>query len=285
MAENGFSTMRILTTLFLACLLAMVSGAESLRVMTYNIRFPNREDGANYWDNRRDVALAMLRQASPDLIGTQELFFRQGEDIVSALPEYVWLGNSREGIHRGEYMGVFFKKDRFDLLEMGQFWLSETPNVPASESWDVSLPRMVTWVRLRDKRTAKVFYFLNTHFAHRQQDEPARANSAKVIAGFLAKLPTDVPVVLTGDFNTVPGKEAHKTITAHLKDAWEVAAERVGPPDTFHAFKGAASAARRIDWILFRASWKVTRAETITMHQGDLYPSDHYPVIADFELD
>lgn len=277
--------MRTLTTLSLLLLLTLAAGAEPLRVMTYNIRFPNREDGVNYWDNRRDVAIQMLRQASPDLIGAQELFFRQGDDIVSALPEYVWLGNSREGVHRGEYMGIFFKKDRFDLLEMGQFWLSETPNRPASMSWKVSLPRMVTWVRLNDKRTGKPLYFLDTHFAHRAEDELARANSAKVIADFLAKLPAGVPVILAGDFNTVPGKEAYKTITAYLKDAWDAAAERVGPPDTFHGFQGAARAARRIDWILYRAPWKVTRAETITMHDGDRYPSDHYPVIADFQLD
>lgn len=277
--------MRTLTTLSLLLLLSLTAGAESLRVMTYNIRFPNREDGVNYWDNRRDVAIQMLRQASPDLIGTQELFFRQGDDIVSALPEYVWLGNSREGVHRGEYMGIFFKKDRFDLLEMGQFWLSETPDRPASMSWKVSLPRMVTWVRLNDKRTGKPFYFLDTHFAHRAEDELARANSAKVIADFLARLPGGVPVILAGDFNTVPGKEAYKTITAYLKDAWDAAAERVGPPDTFHGFQGATRAARRIDWILFRAPWKVTRAETITMHDGDRYPSDHYPVIADFQLE
>lgn len=277
--------MRISWILLLAVVLCGVAPAETMRVLTYNIRYPNPQDGVNFWDNRRDASIAMLRAVSPDLIGTQELFFRQGDDIVKALPEYGWLGNSRQGIHEGEYMGVFYRKERFELLEMGQFWLSETPDVPASMSWNVSLPRMVTWVRLKDKRTGKPFYFLDTHFAHRGQDEPARAASAKVIAGFLAKLPKDVPVILTGDFNTTPEKEAHKTITAFLTDAWDAAAERKGPVGTFHGFRGGEKGENRIDWILFRAPWKVALAETITMHDGEKYPSDHYPVLAEFVVD
>ncbi|MDZ7639424.1 MAG: endonuclease/exonuclease/phosphatase family protein [Bryobacterales bacterium] len=274
--------MRPFLLLMLAFGMLTIAQAETLRVMSYNIRFPNKDDGENYWDNRREAALAMLRQTSPDLIGTQELFFRQGEDIVSALPQYQWLGNSREGVHRGEYMGIFFLKDRFELLEMGQFWLSETPDRPASMSWGVSLPRMVTWVRLSDKRTGKAFYFLDTHFAHRAQDESARAASAKVIAAFLAKLPKETPLILTGDFNTTPGKEAYQTITSYLSDAWEKAAERKGPVGTFHGFRGGEKPEGRIDWILYRAPWKVAHAETIVMHEGAKYPSDHYPVIADF---
>lgn len=271
--------------ILLLAALTSSAAAETLRVMTYNIRFPNPQDGANFWDNRRDVSIDMLRKYSPDLFGTQELFFRQGDEIVKALPEYVWLGNSRQGVHHGEYMGVFYKKDRFDLLEMGQFWLSETPNIPGSESWDVSLPRMVTWVRLKDKRTNKEFYFLDTHFAHRQQDDRARTESAKVIAAFVKKLPQGIPIVLTGDFNATPDTEAHKVLTSAMTDAWDKAAERKGPVGTFHGFRGGERDQGRIDWILFRAPWKVTSAETVTMHAGEKYPSDHYPVVADFVVD
>lgn len=276
--------MRLLWTLLAAAMIALPAWAETLKVMSYNIRFPNKGDGANYWDNRREVAIDMLRRFSPDLIGTQELFFRQGEDIVTALPEYVWLGTARYGIHTNEYMGIFFRKDRFTLEAMGQFWLSETPDVPGSMSWNVSLPRLATWVRLLDKRTGKPFYFLDTHFAHRREDDAARTESAKVIAAFLAKLPTDLPIVLTGDFNTGPGSGAHKALTQTMKDAWDSAAERKGPVGTFHGFKGGETNEGRIDWVLFRAPWKVTLAETITVHSGELYPSDHYPVMASFEL-
>ena len=119
-------------------------------------------------------------------------------------------------------MGVFFKKERFELLEMGQFWLSETPNVPASESWNVSLPRMVTWVRMKDKKIGKEFYFLDTHFAHRGQDEQARTESAKVIAAFIQKLPANLPLLLTGDdlirHGLKPG-EKFKEILESVRDA------------------------------------------------------------------
>jgi endonuclease/exonuclease/phosphatase family metal-dependent hydrolase len=276
--------MRLLWTALIIILLALPSLAEQLKVMSYNIRYPNKSDGANYWDNRREVAIDMLRRYSPDLIGTQELFFRQGDEIVTALPEYVWLGTARYGIHTNEYMGIFFKKDRFTLEAMGQFWLSETPDVPGSMSWDVTLPRLATWVRLVDKRNSKPLYFLDTHFAHRQQDEAARTESAKVILAFVEKLPKGVPVVLTGDFNTGAGSDAHATLARTLKDAWQVSSQRKGPEGTFHAFRGEEPDKQRIDWILFRAPWKVTSAETITDHQGDLYPSDHYPVMATFEL-
>lgn len=276
--------MRLILALWLAAALVFPLAAESLKVMAYNIRYPEKRDGVNYWDERRPVALEMLRRYSPDLIGTQELFFRQGDDIVTALPEYVWLGTARYGIHTNEYMGIFYKKDRFELLEMGQFWLSETPNVPGSMSWNVSLPRLATWVRLMDKRTGKPLYFVDTHFAHRREDGEARTESAKVIARFLATLPADVPVVLAGDFNTTPDTDAHRTLTRTLKDAWDAAATRKGPVGTFHGFKGGESAEGRIDWVLFRAPWKVTEAETITWHQGEQYPSDHYPVMATFEV-
>jgi endonuclease/exonuclease/phosphatase family metal-dependent hydrolase len=275
---------RFLIVASMLCLAAMAVGAETLRVMTYNIRYPEKRDGENYWDNRRDVAIDMLRRAAPDLIGTQELFFRQGEDIVNALPEYVWLGTARYGIHTNEYMGIFFRKERFELQQMGQFWLSETPDVPGSMNWDVSLPRLATWAKLMDKRTSKAFFLLDTHFAHRQQDAQAREESAKVLAAFIAKLPTDVPVVLTGDFNTGPDSGAHKELTKTLRDAWDAAASRKGPPGTFHGFRGGDGGERRIDWVLYRGPWKVTEAETITMKDGNLYPSDHYPVMAVFEL-
>ncbi len=278
--------MRHLFALFLAVAVTFPLAAETLKVMAYNIRYPEKRDGVNYWDERRPVAIEMLRRTAPDLIGTQELFFRQGEDIVTALPEYVWLGTARYGIHTNEYMGIFYKKDRFELLQMGQFWLSETPDVPGSMSWKVSLPRLATWVRLLDKRTARPLYFVDTHFAHRAEDAEARAQSSRVIAKFLGTLPADVPVVLTGDFNTGPDTDAHRVLTANLQDAWLATKQRKGPEGTFHGFRGGdgGGGGRRIDWVLFRAPWSVTEAETITMHQGNQYPSDHYPVMATFDI-
>ncbi len=267
----------------LAALLgAPLAGAE-LRVMTYNIRLPSKKDGANYWDYRKGVAVEMLRGYDPDIFGTQELFYEQGEYLAAQLPDYRWFGRSRRGNHKDEHMGVFYKPARLELLEGGDFWLSETPEKPGSMSWDVSLPRMVTWGRFRLKETGTEFYFLNTHFPHRRQDAEARVRCAEVIVRFLDKLPADVPVVLTGDFNDPAGGKVYALLTGKLRDTWAAAEKKAGPEGTFHGFTGKPREAR-IDWILFRAPWKVVKAETITYHEGKLYPSDHFPVFAVFVL-
>ncbi len=264
-------------------LLSVPLTAAELRVMTYNIRLPSKSDGANYWENRKQVAVEMLRRYDPDLFGTQELFYEQGEYLAAQLPDYRWFGRSRRGNHEDEHMGVFYKPAKLELLEKGDFWLSETPDEPGSMSWNVSLPRMVTWGRFRLKETGTEFYFLNTHFPHRRQDAEARVKCAEVIVRFLTKLPAGIPVVLTGDFNDPAGGKVYALLTGKLRDARAAAAKKAGPEGTFHGFTGKPGEAR-IDWILFRAPWKVIRAETVTFHSGELYPSDHFPVLAVFRL-
>jgi endonuclease/exonuclease/phosphatase family metal-dependent hydrolase len=132
--------MRKLTLLF--CLLAAALGAETLRVMSFNVRFPSLDDGDNRWEFRRDLLVATIREKDPDLLGTQELFYEQGEYIAGKLSGYAWFGVSRRGNREDEHMGVFYKKDKLRVVDSGNFWLSETPETPGSMSWDVSLPRM-----------------------------------------------------------------------------------------------------------------------------------------------
>lgn len=156
--------------LFLA--LAPPCLGQTLKVRSYNVRYPSKDDGADLWDKRRDILIASIKQAQPDLIGTQELFKPQGDYLVEKLPEYTWFGTSRRGNSEDEHMGVFHRTGRAQLREPGQFWLFETPTVPGSQSWNMSLPRMVTWGLF--ETGGKQFYPLNTHFAHRRQDEEAR---------------------------------------------------------------------------------------------------------------
>jgi endonuclease/exonuclease/phosphatase family metal-dependent hydrolase len=266
-----------------ALLLAVVPllGAETLRVMSFNVRYPSKEDGANRWEHRRDLLVATVREKSPDLLGTQELFYEQGQYIAEKLSGYAWFGVSRRGNREDEHMGVFYKKDRLKLIDSGNFWLSDTPETPGSMSWDVSLPRMVTW-GLFDVG-GKRFYFYNTHFAHRSQDVEARLRSARLIAERIAKLPPDVPFIMTGDFNSPAGGEPYKVFTETLRDAWTTTDKRSGPEGTFNGFKGVTTGPR-IDWILFRGPFRVVEAETVTRNDDGRYPSDHYPVFASFEL-
>lgn len=257
--------------------------AQSLRVMTFNVRYPNPGDGPDVWAARRDLLVETVAKEAPDLMGTQELFHEQGQYIVEKLPGYAWFGVSRRGNQSDEHMGVFYLKDKLNLIDSGNFWLSEIPERPGSVSWNMSLPRMVTWGLFEHKASGVRFMHYNTHFAHRREDEPARVKSAKLIAARLALYDESLPLVLTGDFNAPAGGGAYSHFMPMMKDAWLSAERKEGPEGTFHGFRGKPGR-DRIDWILFRAPWRVTRAATLTVNKDGRYPSDHFPVVAEFSL-
>lgn len=252
---------------------------EGLKVMSFNVRLPLASDGANRWEARRDLFVETIRRADPDIIGTQELWKIQGDHLIAKLPHYSWFGIDRHGGHADEHMGVFYRRDRLKLVEMGNFWLSDTPDVPGSISWGHPLPRMVTWGLFETTADGKRFWFLNTHFPYRAEDESARTKGAELIAARIAKLPAGLPVVLTGDFNTTPDSGAYRALTVGLSDAWTAAAARRGPEGTFQAFTGKPD--RRIDWVLARGL-TAARAETVTFGRNGRYPSDHFPVVVDY---
>jgi endonuclease/exonuclease/phosphatase family metal-dependent hydrolase len=262
---------------------AVMLHAESLRVVSYNVRYPAKGDGANVWEARKDLFVASVKAMDPDVMGTQELFKLQGDYLVERAPEYKWFGVSRRGNSEDEHMGVFYKPAKLRVVESGNYWLSETPETVGSSSWDMSLPRMVTWAVFESKATKKRFFFANTHFPHRgQQDAKARLECAKVIAARLAKVKAGLPVILTGDFNAGADTDVHQLLTQTLEDAWEKAPQRFGPEQTFHGFTGKTDG-RRIDWILTRG-WKALVAQTGDLNSGGRYPSDHFPVLALLEL-
>ncbi len=258
------------------------AGAEQLRVMTFNVRFANPSDGANVWPARRAVFLRTVRDANPDVIGTQELLKSQGDDIVRALPAYRWFGRDRDGGHDGEHMGVFYRADRLKLVESGDFWLSETPETPGRISWGANLPRMVTWGVFETRGAGKPVRFLmaDTHFAHRgAEDEQARDRSAALIARRLPAIARGLPIVLTGDLNTTPDSAAVRRLTAFLTDASRLARTATAPTGTFHDFTGTPEPGKWIDYVLVRG-FRPVAAQVLTTHDGARYPSDHFPIVA-----
>lgn len=269
--------MRVWIPLFLALALCGTVGAQTLGVMTFNVRYPSPEDGPNVWEKRRDILVETIRLKDPDLFGTQELFFEQGQYIVEKLPGYTWFGTSRQGNHEDEHMGVFYKPGKLRVLESGNFWLSESPDEPGSMSWNVSLPRMVTWGLFEISASGRQFYFYNTHFPHRREDSAARVECAKVIAARIRTLPADVPIVMTGDFNSPAGEQVYKVLVPPLKDAWAETPSKSGPQTTQSRWTGSTEG-RRIDWILYNGNIKVQEAETVTHNLDGRYPSDHYAV-------
>lgn len=274
----GSSTLRLLLLLALAS----ASHAETLRVMSFNVRLPVAADGANAWEQRRDLFVDTVREQAPDLMGTQELYFEQGQYIVEKLPEYRWFGLSRRGNHEDEHMGVFYRPDRLQLLDSGDFWLSNTPERAGSSSWGNPFPRMVTWGLFETAISHVRFLYYNTHFPYRAEDDEARRKAATLIVDRLALYDATLPIIVAGDFNSEPQGGAYAILTRLLKDAWLEAPSRIGPDATFHGFSGKPD--RRIDWILLRAPWRVLSAQVDTRHDGTRYPSDHFPVSAVFEL-
>jgi endonuclease/exonuclease/phosphatase family metal-dependent hydrolase len=270
-----FSAVLILFSLFPA-------PAETLRVLTFNVRFPSKGDGPDLWNLRRDLLVETVNQLDPDVMGTQELFHEQGEYIVEKLPRLAWFGVSRRGNQEDEHMGVFYRKDRWRPVESGNYWLSERPEEAGSMSWQMSLPRMVTWALMQSLDGKRQFYLLNTHFPHRREDGAARLECAKVIASRMGNLKGGVPVILTGDFNAPADGDVYKLLTGKLEDAWKNAAERSGPEGTFHGFQGTPTGPR-IDWILYKGPWKARSARTVTVNRDGRYPSDHFPVIAELD--
>ncbi len=253
--------------------------------MTFNLRYASPKP-PNAWPQRRPVMRETIEKVGPDLIGTQEGLYQQLKDLASDLPQYQWLGLGRDGGSRGEFMAIFYRKDRFEPLEYDHFWLSDTPNVIASTTWGNSNRRMVTWVKFLDRQTKRPFYFANTHLDH--QIQAAREKGAALIRERFDALKTSLPVLLVGDFNATAGANKAYDVLVNetgFVDIWKTAAARRGDTVlTFHNFSGPTPGDGRIDWILARGPVTAETIEIITFAKSGQYPSDHFPVAAWLKL-
>jgi endonuclease/exonuclease/phosphatase family metal-dependent hydrolase len=249
--------------------------------MTFNVRQPDQDDGLNGWEYRRDLLVNTILEKDPDVIGTQELFLLQAEYIQQRAPQYEWFGRGRFGNHDDKHVGIFYRKDRLTLTSQGDLWLSETPHVPGSSSWDIIRPRQLTWGTFEASDVGR-FHLFNTHFPYRAVEHEARLNTARLITDQLGILSPAAPIVLTADFNSPADGDVYRRLGACFRDAWRDAALRHGPDGTLNGF-GRHMSDRRIDWILYRGPWRVIDAETVTSSRDGRYPSDHFPVIATFD--
>ena len=264
-----------------AAVRAQSSAPLDLRVMTFNLRYASATP-PNAWPLRRPVMKATVLSQAPDVFGTQEGLFGQLKDLAADLPAYDWIGLGRDGGSRGEFMAVFYKRERFEPMAFDHFWLSDTPEVVGSSTWGNSNRRMVTWVRFRDRQTGREFLFWNTHLDH--EIELARQKAATLIRQRLASADAALPLLLVGDFNCAAGNSAAFDILtkeALLADAWRLAARRVNDRmGTFHGYSTPREDGVRIDWILLRGKAEVSHAEIVTYQEHGQYPSDHFPVVA-----
>ena len=272
-----------------ASILAQDDSSPELRVMSFNIRYGTASDGKDVWANRQNLVVTVIKAFAPDLMGTQETLPFQAAYINEQIPEYTYIGWSRDQNENGEQCGIFVRKERFEIIESGQFWLSETPDEKFSKSWDSSLPRVVTWTRLKDRKSkrkaasGREFLFANTHFDH--QGTEARKQSALLLRRRLSEMAPKLPIIVTGDFNCDQGSEPYLELLEEnvLVDSFRVLhPTREDNEGTFHGFTGTPGEAR-IDWILATEQFKATEAAIDRTHADGRYPSDHFPVSAVFQ--
>ncbi len=289
-------TRRLFLSLALATLAPSVDAEAQagtgtpLRVMTFNIRYNNPGDSLDAWPHRSEGVASLIRFHDPDVVGLQEAQRNQLDDLQRLLPGYAWFGVPRsDGGPRDEHTAILYRTDRLEPLARGTFWLSETPDVPASKGWDAALPRNATWGRFRDRATGDTLVHLNTHFDH--MGVRAREESSRLMSRWLAQNARGQRVIVTGDFNTTPDAPPFRTLVDpsapfRLTDAMGVSAEpHHGPTTTWNGFR-AIEPGRRIDFIFVGNGVRVLEhgvlSETL---EGGRFPSDHLPVLAEVLTD
>lgn len=245
---------------------------------TYNLRLNLASDGPNAWPQRRDAVRALLRYHGIDLLGTQEGLIDQIRDL-EAMPEYGRVGVGRDdGREAGEHSAIFYRRSRFALLAHGDFWLSETPDRP-SLGWDARCcKRLASWATLRETGSGRALFVLSVHFDH--EGEVARRESAKLLLRQIPRLAGGAPVLVLGDFNSVPETEQIRTLQAAFDDARLVSrTPPYGPVGTFNDFRIDAPLAERIDYVFLSPEFVVQRYAALTDSVGGRFPSDHLPVV------
>ncbi len=257
--------------------------AVSFNVTSFNVRYDTPNDGDDAWSNRKETVAGLLRFHKVDFAGLQEALLGQIEDLENRLTEYDWIGVGRsDGKVAGEFTPIFYRRERFEPLEHDTFWLSETPDVPGSKSWDAAIERIATWGIFRDRTTGRRFVVLNTHFDH--VGAQARAESARLILNRLTSIAPDLPRIVTGDFNTTDDTEPYRVLTGSasgLRDAFVVTREpHYGPTSTWNGFSGIVPDLR-IDFVFVGKDVDVLRHGILTERMDGRFPSDHLPVLAE----
>lgn len=283
--------MRMIVLLLLAVLLpsigCQVAAPDSvvssdLTVMSFNIRNGKANDGDNSWPNRRPLVAGVIEEYDPDIVGVQEAFRFQLDHLAKDLPHYTEVGEGRGGGTADEYSAILYRSERFDLLDSGTFWLSDTPE-KVSKTWGHYHYRICTWAHLKDRTTGDACYIFNTHFDHKSQ--PARVNSARLIRQRISQRKTKDPVIITGDMNAGEDNPAIVLLKAEDSSYPLFDTFRVRHPDAKDVGTGNGGYTGRtdgakIDYILVSPSIETLDAKIDQAPRIGRYPSDHYPVTA-----
>ncbi len=290
----------VIFSLFTGChLLHKKPDAETITVMTFNIRYGTANDGENRWELRAPILLQCIRQHNPDLLSTQESLPFQIQAIQNYFPEWGVFGKGRYfNVHiperpqesmNGESCNIFYNKKKFELVREGTFWHSDTPDIPGSMTWGNNLPRIVTWGHFRSLTTGKEFILFNTHF---HWGELYVANTTRLFLQKWHELGGNLPGLITGDFNLPPTSFTHRQFCGdsssasgprHFSDVWQALGKSEINAGTGNSFKPVKDQ-QRIDWILCTGEFSPLDIQIDYYNQQGRLPSDHYPVIAKLRL-
>jgi len=268
-----------ITVLFMFLPVMIYGQNSSVKIMTYNLKFDDPDDEVNNWDRRKMDVIALLNFYEPDLIGTQEGLKHQIDQIDRSLENHAYVGVGRDtGGEEGEFTAIFVDTTRFEILDNGTFWLSETPGEP-SRGWDAAIKRITTYILIRDLETNNEFYLFNAHLDHIGRN--SRLESVKLIWEKYEEKSgrTRVPVVIMGDLNAEPGDPPVQYLSDRLYDTYGLTENPpYGPEGTFNAFNFNEKPERRIDYIFTDDNFRVLKYAAINDFSNFRYPSDHFPV-------
>lgn len=254
-----------------------VAGEQDIRVISYNIRYMNDKDGDNSWKFRKQASINMVNEEQPTVFGLQEAVKAQVDFLQENLPDYAYYGVGRnDGKESGEFMAIFYKKEAVELLDHGTFWLAATPDTP-TKGWDGQCFRTCTWTLFECKDTGKKFAFFNTHLDHR--GKVAQEEGMKTIVNKIGELvPKDMPVFLSGDFNTRTDNPIYEPLKAIMADSRELATE-TDHRGTYTGWKVRETPVV-VDHIFVRGV-EVDKFQVLCdKNYGAEYISDHYPVLS-----
>lgn len=258
---------------------------DQIRIMSYNLRY----GWSNYdeWKDRKDLIVEQILRYRPDSIGIQEgdgLWMSEDEGLPKMLNGYAYVGVGRDdGEDSGEYAAIFYLEDQYEVLESGNFWLSETPEQP-SRGWDAAANRICTWATLKNIDTGEIYTHYNTHLDHK--GEQARIKSVELI---MAKLDTmTTPLVLTGDFNFFENSSNYDYIvkTTLLDDSKHLASDSMNH-GTMNWFKKInLQLLKPIDFCFVSSnSIQVDTYRVDNTYRISRKPvSDHFPIIVDLRI-
>lgn len=296
--RNAFAWLAFLAVALFQPLLSGASASGSHTVLSCNVRvaLPQDDEAGNGWAVRKDFCAEVIRSRNPDIVCYQEVLRVQNEDLKKYFPEYTFFGfegpemdANPVGYHGIAKNVIMFSTKRYELVTGGGYWLSETPHLPGSSSWESARPRQINWVRLKERATGVEFRVLNAHLDHKAQT--ARMGQIKMIVEESALYPAEFPQIFAGDFNAGGDNPVHEVIKqGGWKDSYELMHPAGYRGFTAHAFLGPDRAKKlkperllknlRIDYIFIRGAASATDADVITDSRNGKYPSDHYFISA-----